>query len=478
MLSLSVGGAIIPTFNNVTSIYAEDFTYGGDEEPNCDTEESSKSSSDLKSSGGEAAGDWTDPSSEKYKIAQTLFNVLTKDYGLSGVSAAGWIGNVHAESYFTVDRREDENNQNYSERGYGLFQFTPGEKYFKQWADYKKDLPLEEEIKQQVKFIFESEINNGKYKSYLPNAATWFGLSGVDSLEDMLDAKDPETAMLVFFSVYERGDVRQMHRERRLDAANKANAMFNKDNVKADRSKWPSESGSGTVTIKSDSKSKSDEECGNDSSSSGGAWGKDGTGKHSLSIPAGFGLTYKPDELPEELKQYAVNPESMGVKYKGTWSGSYDKPNADGWINYTEFEGTIYKGQCTEFAATMLYQVWEKGGQHMVHSANAGDGGVYIINLAPKYNLKISDTPKSGAIFSNADGGHGHVGMVSHVFENGDVLIIEQNIDKKSGMSGGMPNTWNYRLIDKASIKSQMSVGFCYPGDFGYTVNKNAKTIK
>lgn len=236
-----------------------------------DESKSKKSKSDQASSAADAsAGDWTVEGSKSYNLAKELFRVLTEEYGLSGTSAAGWLGNVQAESDFNPDMVEAENGQNYSGRGYGLFQFTPGEKYLNS-TFFKKGRPMEEEVKAQVDFIFASEFINGGYKSYLPNASDWFGLSGVDSIEDILDQDDVEKAMLIFFSVYERGDVAQMHRERRLSAAKKANEMFNKDNIKADRSKWKVDTASsgepGDAAKASKSKSKKEEDpCGDSSS--------------------------------------------------------------------------------------------------------------------------------------------------------------------------------------------------------------------
>lgn len=199
-----------------------------------DTRSDSEKASEIADASG---GDWTVEGSESYKLAKELFKVLTEEYGLSGTSAAGWIGNVQAESGFNMKAVEAENGQNYSGRGYGLFQFTPGEKYLNS-TFYKKDASMEEEVRNQVAFIFDSEFKNGAYRAYLPNAQEWFGLSGVDSIDDLLDNDNVENAMLIFFSVYERGDVAQMHRDRRLGAAQKANELFNKDNVKADKSKW------------------------------------------------------------------------------------------------------------------------------------------------------------------------------------------------------------------------------------------------
>lgn len=66
--------------------------------------------------------------------------------------------------------------------------------------------------------------------------------------------------------------------------------------------------------------------------------------------------------------------------------------------------------------------------------------------------------------------------MVSHVFANGDYLIIEQNTQGMSGYQIGKPNTWDYQYVTKSSGE-RMGYHFWYPGDAGFTVNPNAKTL-
>ena len=51
-----------------------------------------------------------------------------------------------------------------------------------------------------------------------------------------------------------------------------------------------------------------------------------------------------------------------------------------------------------------------------------------------------------------------HTGIVCHVFENGDILIVEQNTPL-SGVGGGHIDTWNYRVVNK---QSQSDMGFVY----------------
>lgn len=453
-------------FNTAIQISANDYSYAPVVEDCAVEEESKDNSKALSGSGsainaGDAGGEWTQEGTERYKIAKTLFEVLTRDYGLSGTSAAGWLGNVQSESRFNPSVVEAENGQNYAGRGYGLYQFTPGTKYLNSQF-YKKGVAVEEEVRNQTAFVFASEINNGAYRSYLPNASSWFGLTGVDDIEDILDNNDPEKAMLIFFAVYERGDVAQMHRERRTTAAKIANEMFNKENIPADRSKWPNGSGSSnpanTANINGKSeKTSSTDECpqtkDKKKTAGGGAWGETGTGSHSQT-----GERYwKRDELPDEMKKFAVNPESIGL----SWG------NASGW------EAIAYNGgQCTDFSASFSYKLWGL-------KQTAGNGMAVVNNWISAYGNKgKTDSPKNGAVFSSppvASNPYGHTGIISHVFENGDILIVEQNVLGYSGDSIGQKYTWSYHLVPNGGYAGW---SFYYPGDVdGANMNKNVKTL-
>lgn len=468
LLSLTLVPSVATVVTNPQIARAVVYSYGGDDE-SCDVvaKKDDKSSTVGSVSEGDAGGDWTTEGSKQYQIAKTLFEVLTKEFGLSGTAAAGWLGNVQAESDFTPSMVEAENGQNYSGRGYGLFQFTPGEKYLGS-KYYKKGAKLEEEIKNQVSFVMDSEFRNGEYRSYLPNAQRWFGISA-SSIEDIFDQKDPEKSTLIFFAVYERGDIAQMHRERRVNAAKKANELFNKDNIPADKSKWVTQgdgsSNSSTVDTGSDgSKGNTKDDCGpsEKKSSGGGFFGNDGTGEHSQNVPDGdWGIAWKPKDLPEELKKYAIDPESVGLP----WKGPYGK---DPWIT-TYPSGA---GQCVELTVSLTPLLWNGNDKKMAMAS--GNGWMNATSYAEKNGGKVTNEPKAGAVFSTTQAKN-HTGVISHVFANGDVLLVEQNTPY-SGHAIGEPCTWNFRLMKGASAKAYMT-SIWYPGDAGFEPNKNAKTL-
>lgn len=205
---------------------------------------------------------------------------------------------------------------------------------------------------------------------------------------------------------------------------------------------------------------------------SGGILEPDGTGTHTQNVPQGFGLIWKPQDLPDELKKYAIDPESLGMKYSGAWEYSLDKVNGAGWIDFV----SDLPGQCTELVASVICNLWDKDGSHFINAQGNGKEVAGIV--ASKIGISVGHEPKTGAIFSTTySNEYGHTGVVSHVFENGDVLVVEQNIPKYSGASNGQPNTWDYRLISKASYGSEFDSGFAYLGDAGYKMVSNVKTL-
>lgn len=210
-----------------------------------------------------------------------------------------------------------------------------------------------------------------------------------------------------------------------------------------------------------------------DKKSFGGTLAPDGTGSHSLNVPQGFGLIWKPQDLPDELKKYAIDPESLGIKYGAPVHIKLDGPDENGWCT---FNGGSDAGQCTELVASLNYALWEKDGSHF-HNVQ-GHGRIVAGIISGKTGVSVTHEPRTGAVFSTSYSNEfGHTGIVSHVFENGDVLIVEQNISKYSGASNGTPNTWDYRLISKASYGSEFDTGFVYLGDAGYKMSANVKTL-
>ena len=221
---------------------------------------------------------------------------------------------------------------------------------------------------------------------------------------------------------------------------------------------------------------KSLEDCDPDSDSYGGTgWQKKG-GK--FSGADGSVLGWKYNEIPDELKQYALDPRSLGMKF-----GSRDgwTIGGDGYVN------AGYCNQCTSLSSSLTGVLWEKDGQplgskHGMH----GNGKDIVGSMASKLGVKVRTEPVSGDVFSQdsySGNEYGHTGVVSHVFENGDILVVEQNYNGLSGGSRGgrafdvgvNDFEWNYRYIKKSQYSSGYT--FASPEGAGYKISSKAKSV-
>ena len=100
-----------------------------------------------------------------------------------------------------------------------------------------------------------------------------------------------------------------------------------------------------------------------------------------------------------------------------------------------------------------------------------GNGVEMAKQVASKFGKSTTSTPTSGDIVSLQPN---HVAIVSHVFDNGDILIVEQNVPNYSG--NGDSFTWNYSYITKATQKAK-NYEFWNPSSEGYKVTNKAKSV-
>lgn len=182
-----------------------------------------------------------------------------------------------------------------------------------------------------------------------------------------------------------------------------------------------------------------DDGCGDTVKSHYGSAVADGTG----AVPTDLTLTpWKKDDLPESLQQYAVDPEDTGI----SWG------NADGWAPQ------IYPDQCVALSDSYminLYPEWNKGGRSTAKPR--GNGHATAGSWAAHFGETTSPVPQKGAVFSsNVFPPYGHTGIVQHVFENGDILVVEQNIRGYSGqLAPGMSYSWSWQVIRKGTYESE-----------------------
>lgn len=276
------------------------------------------------------------------------------------------------------------------------------------------------------------------------------------TFEQFAQETDPGQATLMWNS-YERGDQAVIPREKKIADAKKANEIFNKKKIKFDRAKFEKtfNRSAGEKGSSGSSAEGKIVKCKETSEGSNGWQGKGGTHNYHDH------QAWKPENLPDDLKQYAIDPASIGMKYHGEWAC-----NPSGIWN-----------QCTDLSASLMHALWEKDGKHPTQLR--GDGWHVADNWAATYGGKTTRTPTSGAVFSTST--YNHTGVVSHVFEDDSILIIEQNYanngaGSSSGQAGGDYKSWNYRIVSKAAQEAE-GYKFYNPGDNGFTVNKDAKSL-
>lgn len=153
---------------------------------------------------------------------------------------------------------------------------------------------------------------------------------------------------------------------------------------------------------------------------------------------AGAGNTWAEGKLPAGMSKYVTNPKSLGMGFS----------NSTGWFNPGN--------QCVMFSSSYFKNYWKLSQSVMVML-----GKDSASDWAQALGGKVSSTPKDGAIASvpgntpnEAPYPAGHTFIVSHVFENGDILIIEQNYAGLSGEANGTSCTWSYRLVKKSTYTS------------------------
>lgn len=198
--------------------------------------------------------------------------------------------------------------------------------------------------------------------------------------------------------------------------------------------------------------------CDTNSSSGGG----DGWQKAGGSTSYTLNLYWKKDDLPPEMQQYALDPESVGLKWR----------SKQGWEGASAYIASGYTDQCTTLASALFGALWEKDGKPMGDSHGMTGNGVEMAKqVASKFGKSTTSTPTSGDIVSLQPN---HVAIVSHVFDNGDILLVEQNVPNYSG--NGDSFTWNYSYITKATQKAK-NYEFWNPSSEGYKVTSKAKSV-
>ena len=358
--------------------------------------------------------------------------------------------------------------------GVGVWQWT-GNGAMGLWK-FSKDKSLDMwSIDAQLTYMLSSFSNKS---SYYHRLETFKGLN----------SSNPEQAAVDFLNrwEYEAGnftpnDGTHAHAENRAQYAAKWYVKIKEMQVDKTYAKSILDAVVREASAASDAKVSSTSEayhdCVNENQGFGGTgWQKKG-GKFS-GANGGF-QGWKYNELPDELKQYAIDPRSLGMKY-----GSQE-----GWtVGASVYIGINICNQCTTLSAGLMGVLWEKDGQPLgTKHGMTGAGSQLVGQMVSALGVKQRSTPISGDVFSygSSEGASdNHTGVVSHVFENDDILIIEQNIRGLSGASRtGNPLTtgvndfeWSYRYIPKSTWKGYYR--FTSPEGAGYKISSKAKSVK
>lgn len=211
----------------------------------------------------------------------------------------------------------------------------------------------------------------------------------------------------------------------------KAISEYGEKPVDTNKSEKPV-NGSSNSSSAETSTEEADQECGENSSTDSVSDGTD-------LVPADAkAWGYKPDELPSSLKKYIIDPSKLGITYGG----------GPAWVEHS--------GQCVDLTETLGNKIWGSSG------ITAANGWQQSYAWARKFGNDVKQKPKAGAIFSTGISDPGHTGIVCHVFQDGSVLIVEQNTPLSGITYYGKIDTWNYRVFSVAQQKAD-NMKFAYP---------------
>lgn len=437
---------------------------------------------------GDYGGDWLDEDSDSYENAKETFEIWT-DAGLSGASAAGVVGWINSEGGFAMfgraegiyssDDPEDASlahgnkptpsTDNYDVGGGGTYQFTPYTKYA------ELDSPDWEDAEKMHEYLFDMFAND-RGSAWMPQGGN--DMTGGDhSFEEFAEEDDPEEAVLMWNS-YERADQSYVDESEKKEDAKAAYEAFGGEDIDYDEKRFEAAFGDKSEDYDADSESTSAayDEC-DPSNSSGGSWGSDGG-----EAPVDDGMWVHPEasgsefdgkeELPEEMMEYAMDPESVGLGFgKGDdWENKWHAGDGEG-------------GQCTHLTSNLAERLWEDDeGEGLFNQK--GNGADVVGNISDKYGAQgETSDPSAGDIFSTTEGSAmcgdskcGHTGIVSHVFDNGDFLVVETNIGGYSGDGVGAEFTYSYRMISKDDAKKTYT--FYDPSEADFKMASGVKSLK
>lgn len=487
--TIGVAGAAIVASNNVRldeTVVAV---------ANCDDEDVAASKAAETAEGTDTFND-----AQQLENVKKIYSVL-KEYGLSDAEIAGAVGNMQQESGINPKRIEAMNSANEStftkankegstvenlfgswdsfvaryggglnESGYlyegqhwmgvGLIQWTGGSNY-SLWKWAKANNMDMWALDTQLTALLTPE--SGPYADRLKVFVT-------------KDNKTPESAAVNFLNFVEYasgsftpGDGTHAKAENRQKYAAAWYVKIKEMQVDKDYAKSVLAKVTSSIKAASDGKVSSTQadadDCNDESVSYGGSGWQEKGGTYSSNT--GGWQAWKYDQLPDELKQYAIDPRSVGMK----WHSS------EGWtIGAGNYISSNINDQCTTLSAALIGVLWQKDGKPLGMGAGlSGNGDQLVGQMVSTMGVKSRTEPVSGDLVST--GTYNHTQVVSHVFENGDILVVEQNVTGFSGQGNGESFSWSYQYVTKAKYEADKYT-FASPESKGYTINPDAKSVK
>ena len=470
--------AIIILVTNTNTTFAnngdDDFVYV--KKNKCSQQKSfKKSTSNMKTDIAAPTNEsWLTPGTQEYEVAKKVFNYLTQVKGTSGAFASSVLGAISKEASFIEDRAEGpgicrfgmnsktapscaiKSSNGTGASGGGIYQITPWQNFVNSQY-WQKIEPQGWGALNTTEYIWAKNFKNRYAQTRINWAKNYykgFTDTTLKTTEDLVSTQNVEEGTKAYAYLVLRGanwafdggrsntgQYYQGTMSSRIYNSTRANEVFNKDNIQADPTKWDfAKENNETKTPSIKTKQKPiQEKCVEENTNTTNAnWGQDYTGSRN-----NITGSWTSQNLPPELKKYAINPQILGI----------GQSNCDGWNIQSNISFNL-KGQCVYLSKNLFPKIW-------TNNANTTENIMQPIlcngiecaeNFRKAYepNSKLSTTPSKGAVASSLSTSiYGHTYIVSHVFEDKSILIVEQNTSLSGASKRPAPTQcdYNYRII-------------------------------
>lgn len=154
---------------------------------------------------------------------------------------------------------------------------------------------------------------------------------------------------------------------------------------------------------------------------------------------------WRPEDLPEGLKPYILDPKNYGMSFGVPGEGWFQTGDPD------------LNGQCVALTISLGNHVWGRPQSNVL-----GNGIDQAGAWAGIFGNSTTNTPRRGAIFSSREHPkYGHTGLVCSVFKDGTILTIEQNTPLAGWYWRKEQYVWHYRIYRQEQWQG-LSMEFAY----------------